>query len=154
PSGKAADFDSAIPRFESWRPSQPVQGPFRTHGLRFIPEKWVTLWSCPVIGRSEAARSLQRYGGPRSLAASLRPRSRRDTCSTLGPRGGGEGFEPAGLVTEVTEIMVHEGDEPDFLAHLFDVDLLPANAMLRLIFCRWAAPAPRPMAGCRRKFSR
>jgi hypothetical protein len=22
PSGKAADFDSAIPRFESWRPSQ------------------------------------------------------------------------------------------------------------------------------------
>ena len=30
--------DSAIRRFESWRPSQPVRGPFRTHGLRFIPE--------------------------------------------------------------------------------------------------------------------
>ncbi|MFZ0839949.1 MAG: hypothetical protein WAM77_20990 [Xanthobacteraceae bacterium] len=32
-----ADFDSAIPRFESWRPSHTVPGPFRTHGLRFIP---------------------------------------------------------------------------------------------------------------------
>src|SRR6266852_3360855 len=30
--------DSAIRRFESSRPSQPVRGPFRRHGLRFIPE--------------------------------------------------------------------------------------------------------------------
>src|SRR4030088_1437832 len=38
PSGKAVDFDSTMRRFESSRPSQAVRGPFRRHGLRFIPK--------------------------------------------------------------------------------------------------------------------
>ena len=58
-------FDSAIPRFESWCPSQPVRGPFWTHRLRFIPGTWVTLWRCPVIAIREAARPLRRYVGAR-----------------------------------------------------------------------------------------
>jgi hypothetical protein len=30
-------------------------------------------------------------------------------------------------VVEVAEIVVHEGDESDFLAHLFDAHLLPSE---------------------------
>jgi hypothetical protein len=68
-------FQIAISRFESSRPSQPVLGPFRTHGLRFIPKTWVALL---------VRRDLQGVRSPYSqtqemrgqFAESLRPLSR------------------------------------------------------------------------------
>src|SRR5215813_10230152 len=41
--------------------------------------------------------------------------------------GIGNGFEPAGLVVEIAEIVIHEGNEPDILAHLFDAHLLASE---------------------------
>jgi hypothetical protein len=42
------------------RPGEPLShGPFRTHGLRFIPETWVTLLACPVV--VAVAKPLARY---------------------------------------------------------------------------------------------
>src|SRR5207302_2524544 len=49
PTAPVAQLDRALPsegrghRFESCRARQSRRGPFRTHGLRFIPETWVTL---------------------------------------------------------------------------------------------------------------
>jgi len=43
---------------------------------------------------------------------------------TQKPEGAIERFQPAGLVIEVAEIVIHEGDEPDLIAHLFDADAL------------------------------
>src|SRR5256886_16223690 len=61
--------------------------------------------------------------GARSLAAS----PGRWHLQHSGSEGIGKGFEPAGLVVEVAEIVVHEGDQPDFLAHLLDAHLLPGE---------------------------
>ena len=91
-----------ISEFESFQASQPVRGPFRTHGLRFIPETWVTL---------SAERDL-------------------------------DGFEPAGLVVEIAEIVIHEGDEPDILADLFDAHLLPSKYDAEIDFLPIEADAP------------
>ena len=33
-------------------------------------------------------------------------------------------FEPACLIVEIPKIIVHEGDEPNLFAHLFDSDVL------------------------------
>jgi hypothetical protein len=41
-------------------------------------------------------------------------------------------FEPAPLIVEVADVVVHEGDEPDALGHLGDADLLPGT-WLKLI---------------------
>jgi hypothetical protein len=65
----------------------------------------------------EAARSLRRYVG-RASPPSTAARGIESTWS----EGVVDGFEPADLVVEVAEIIVHEGDEPNFLAHLFDAD--------------------------------
>jgi hypothetical protein len=40
---RTPDFESGGLGFESLRARQYFAGPFRTHGLRFIPETWVTL---------------------------------------------------------------------------------------------------------------
>ena len=55
--------------------------------------------------------------------AALKPRHLQHS----GSEGIGGGFEPAGLVIEVMEIVIHEGDEPDFVTHLFDPYLLPGE---------------------------
>ena len=61
-SGSAPRSGRGGRRFKSCHSDHTSHGPFRTHGLRFIPETWVTLLSCPVVGDGcEAARSLQRY---------------------------------------------------------------------------------------------
>jgi hypothetical protein len=36
-----------------------------------------------------------------------------------------DGLEPAGLVVEVAEIVLHEADQSDLVAHLPDADVLP-----------------------------
>jgi len=50
------------------------------------------------------------------------------TAKALGLTGPPEGvlewFEPACLIVEVAQIIVHEGDEPNLFAHLFDSDVL------------------------------
>ena len=44
--------------------------------------------------------------------------------NTFGPNGFVDRFEPARLVVEVAQIVVHEGDEPDALADLRHADVL------------------------------
>ena len=55
------------------------------------------------------------------------------TAKALGLTGPPEGilewFEPACLIVEVAQIIVHEGDEPDPFAHLFDADVLTARVV-------------------------
>jgi hypothetical protein len=41
-------------------------------------------------------------------------------------------FEPTRLIVEVAQIVAHEGDEPDALAHLGDADALAGETWLRL----------------------
>ena len=41
---------------------------------------------------------------------------------------------PAGFVIEVAEIVVHEGDEPDVVAHLFHADVLPRQHLTQVYF--------------------
>jgi hypothetical protein len=48
-----------------------------------------------------------------------------DIGSTFGPKGFCNGFEPARLVAEVSDIIVHKADEPNALVGLFDSDGLP-----------------------------
>ena len=43
-----------------------------------------------------------------------------------------DGFEPAGLVIKVAEIVFHEADEPDLVADLIDTDLL-ADCLMRAL---------------------
>jgi len=38
-------------------------------------------------------------------------------------RGGRRRLEPAGFIVEESEVVVHEGDEPDLLVDLLDADL-------------------------------
>ncbi len=38
-----------------------------------------------------------------------------------------DGLQPAGFVIEVTEIAVHEADEPNVVADLLDADLLASK---------------------------
>jgi hypothetical protein len=46
------------------------------------------------------------------------------------PEGVLEWFEPACLIVEVAQIIVHEGDEPNPFAHLFDADVLTATRVV------------------------
>src|SRR4051794_36991297 len=80
----------------------------------------------------------------RSLAALLRTRlgSRRHHLQHSRSERIGNGFEPAGLVVEIAEIVIHEGDEPDILAHLFDADLLPSKYDAEIDFLPIEADAP------------
>ena len=52
-------------------------------------------------------------------------------------------FEPAGLVVEVAEIIVHEADEPNLLADLLDADALAGEdgAEIDLLAIEADAPA-------------
>jgi hypothetical protein len=45
-------------------------------------------------------------------------------------------------VVEVAEIIVDEGNEPDFLAHLFDAHLLPGEHSAEIDFLAIEADAP------------
>jgi len=45
-------------------------------------------------------------------------------------------------MVEKAEIVVHEGDEPDFLAHLFDAHLLPGEHCAEINFLPIEADAP------------
>ena len=47
-----------------------------------------------------------------------------DIGNTFGPKGFRDGLQPAGLVVEVPQVMIHESDEPNVVAHLFDADVL------------------------------
>jgi len=51
-----------------------------------------------------------------------RPGSRRGGAQRIIDR-----FEPAGLVVEIPQIVLHEGDEPDALADLRQADILPGK---------------------------
>jgi len=53
-------------------------------------------------------------------------------------------FESAGLVVEVSQIVVHEGDEPDVLVGLFDSDGLTGEDGTEIDF---AAPEADAAAG-------
>ena len=48
-----------------------------------------------------------------------------DIGNTFGPNGLLIGSSLAGLVVEIAQIVVHEGDEPDPLTDLCDPDVLP-----------------------------
>ena len=52
--------------------------------------------------------------------------------STLGPKGFWIGFEPACLVVEVAEIVVHEADEPNPIVGLFDADGLAGKDLAEI----------------------
>ena len=43
-----------------------------------------------------------------------------DIGNTFGPKGFAKGFEPASLVVEVAEIVIHKADEPNPVFGLFD----------------------------------
>ena len=45
-------------------------------------------------------------------------------------------------MVEVTEIIVHKGDKPDFLAHLFDTHLLPREHSTEIDFLPIEADTP------------
>ena len=47
-----------------------------------------------------------------------------DIGNTFALEGAFDGLQPAGFVIEVTEIVVHEADEPNVVADLLDADLL------------------------------
>ena len=57
---------------------------------------------------------------------------RQRACCT-GFKGVLEWFEPACLIVEVAQIIVHEGDEPDPFAHLFDADVLTARVVAAML---------------------
>jgi hypothetical protein len=48
----------------------------------------------------------------------------------------GDRLEPAGLVVEVSEIVVHEAGEPEMVVDLLDADGLPAKTWLRFTLRR------------------
>ena len=43
-------------------------------------------------------------------------------------------LEPTGLVVEISQIVVHEGDEPDALAHLTHPHLLAGKHLAEIYF--------------------
>ena len=45
-----------------------------------------------------------------------------------------DGLEPAGIEIEVTEIVLHEADEPNLVAHLFDADPLAGEHGAQVYF--------------------
>jgi hypothetical protein len=51
---------------------------------------------------------------------------------TLRPEGVRDRLEPTGLVVEVAEFVVHEGDEPDPIAHLFHADVLSSKHLTQV----------------------
>ena len=52
--------------------------------------------------------------------------------NTFGPNGILDRLEPARLIVEVAEIVVHEGDEPDPVAHLLHPDVLAGKDLTQI----------------------
>jgi hypothetical protein len=65
-----------------------------------------------------------------------------DMGNTFGPKGFFGRLEPACLVVEVAEIIVHEADEPNVLVHLFDSDALAGEDSAEVYFPPIEAGAP------------
>src|ERR1700726_2097978 len=84
------------------------------------------------------AKPLACYG----FASATAPFGGHDRIQHFWPEGVFKRFEPAGLVIEVTEIVIHEADEPDLLAHLFDAHLLPGEHGAEVDFLPIEADAP------------
>ena len=97
-----------------------------------------------LFALSEAARSLRRYGARFASGFAGIGAACEAGCGIQNFRSERvlEWFEPAGLVIEVAEIIIHEGDEPDFLAHLFDADLLSGEDGAEIDFPAIEADAP------------
>ena len=49
-------------------------------------------------------------------------------------------FESAGLIVEIAQVALHEGDEPDVVTDLLDADLWPAKTWPTLISALVANP--------------
>ncbi len=62
-----------------------------------------------------------------------------DIGNTFGPKGIVDRFEPAGLIVEIPQIVVHEGDEPDPLADLRHADILPRKHVAEIHFLAFEA---------------
>ena len=52
--------------------------------------------------------------------------------NTFGPNGILDRLEPTRLIVEVAQIVLHEGDEPDALAHLRHADVLPGKHLAQI----------------------
>src|SRR6266571_323366 len=52
--------------------------------------------------------------------------------NTFGPKGFCKWFEPACLIVEVAQIMIHEADEPNPVVGLFDADCLAGKDLTEI----------------------
>jgi hypothetical protein len=56
----------------------------------------------------------------------------------------GDRFDPTRLVVEIPQVVLHEGDQPDVLAHLRDPDVLAGEDLTEIDLAPVEAEAPAP----------
>ena len=98
-------------------------------------------WAQGVAGSNPVAPTTFRGSIPETWVKRLTLHS-GDIGNRFGPNGFLIGSSQQVLIVEVAQIVVHEGDEPNVLADLFDTHLLPRKHLAHVDLARAVADAP------------